>query len=196
MRIASLLTVLGAVVACSSATPEPKAATPEKCPPPSAEVKLTATDRVNPSEDGEGRPVQVRIYLLESDARLRNATFEEVWQDDKKALETDLKSVTEYTLFPGKSQSATLKLNPDAHFLAVVALFREPQGKDWFVSYELTDPPTAPPCDEGAPVSLLLDRMQIQDGEAPSMETGAEEGEASSSEGTTESDGNADEGAE
>jgi hypothetical protein len=50
-------------------------------------------------------------------------------------------------------------------YLAVVALFREPQGKDWFVSYQIEPPRTKPPCpDKDSRIPVWLDRMQIQDG--------------------------------
>ncbi len=163
MRTALLLTLLG-VGGCSSAA-APVAKRPEPCPPVEAKVALTATARVNASPEGEGRPVQVRLYQLQSDAKLRGAAFEEIWQKDQEVLQTDLKSVTEYTVFPGKTQVVSLKRNPEAHFLALVALFREPKGKDWFLTYELEQPPETPPCAEPGVLSVFLDRMQIQDGE-------------------------------
>lgn len=164
MRLVLPLLAMALVTACSS-TPAPATPPPEKCPPAAVQVTLNATDRVNPSPDGEGRPVQVRVYLLVSDARLRNATFEEIWQDDKAVLAEDVQSMSEHTVFPGKTAEVTLKRNPDASFLAVVALFREPQGKDWFISYELEPTTAEPPCPEASPLPVLLDRMQIQDGE-------------------------------
>jgi type VI secretion system VasD/TssJ family lipoprotein len=129
---------------------------------------------VNPSADGGGRPVQVRVYQLQSDARLRNSSFEEIWQNDTEVLATDLKSMAEYTVFPGKTEVVSLKRDADAHFLSMVALFREPQGRDWFVSYELEQPSTTPPCTETATLPILLDRMQIQDGEGRAESSGAD----------------------
>jgi type VI secretion system protein VasD len=164
MKTALSFTVLWALAACSSA-PVPQAKPPPKgCPPVQPELSLSATKRVNPSVDGEGRPVQVRVYQLVSDAKLRNATFEEIWQKDREVLRTDLKAVAEHTIFPGETKRLSLKKNPAAHTLALVALFREPQGKDWFVTYELTEAPSSPPCASPAPLPVFLDRMQIQDG--------------------------------
>lgn len=165
-----------AVGGCA-ATPQPAAEPPEPCPPVETSIELSATDRVNAAPGGEGRPVQVRVYQLQSDARLRGATFEEIWQKDQEVLQTDLKSVDEYTVFPGKSQLVALKPNPEAHFLALVALFREPQGKDWFVTYELEQPPQNPPCAKAGTLAVFLDRMQIQDGEGrgDTSDAGAEQ---------------------
>jgi type VI secretion system VasD/TssJ family lipoprotein len=80
-------------------------------------------------------------------------------------LAADLKSAAEYTAFPGKSQDITVERNPDANFLGLVALFREPKGNDWYVTYELTSPPQSPPCAKAMTIPVYLDKMKIQDGE-------------------------------
>jgi type VI secretion system protein VasD len=130
-----------------------------------------ASESTNATPAGEGRPVQVRIYQLKADGRLRNAQFDEIWQKDKAVLEDDLVSVTEQTVYPGESKVVPVKARPEAQKIAAVALFREPQGKDWFVSYELPPAQTKPPCPAaGARISVWLDRMQIQDGEGRTPE--------------------------
>lgn len=144
-----------------AAPPEP----PKPCQALPLTLALTATERANALSGGEGRPVQVRIYQLKSDARLRTASFEDVWQNEAKALEGEVVSSEQHTVFPGQKQSITVQPKPDAAFLGVVALFREPQGKDWFLTYEIAPPQSAPPCPKKAdPIPLWLDRMQIQDG--------------------------------
>jgi type VI secretion system protein VasD len=148
---------------CGSAPP-PAATTPEVCKPIAPTFSVTATKRVNAAATGEGRPLQLRVYQLKSDARLRMASFEDVWQDDAKALDKDLVAVEQHTIFPGETKSISVTTSPDAQSLAVVALFREPQGKDWFLSYEVS-PPGKPPCPtKGAAIPVWIDRMQIQDG--------------------------------
>jgi len=164
MRTAILLTLLG-IAACSAAAPEPKVAKKEACPPVATTIVLSASDRSNATPEGNGRPVQVRVYQLHTDTKLRGATFEEVWQKDKEVLAADLKSVAEYTVFPGKLQEISVTRNPDANFLGLVALFREPKGTDWYVTYELTTPPQSPPCAKAMTIPVYLDRMKIQDGE-------------------------------
>lgn len=154
------------VAGCGGA---PAAAAPASPPKPCQAVPLTlaltATQRSNALSSGEGRPVQVRVYQLKSDARLRTASFEDVWQTDTKALEGEVVSSEQHTIFPGEKKSITVQPKPDAAFLGIVALFREPQGKDWFLTYEIAPPKSQPPCPTKAdPIPLWLDRMQIQDG--------------------------------
>jgi type VI secretion system protein VasD len=157
--------VSGAALGCGGAPP-PAVATPEKpCPAQALELALTATQRSNALATGEGRPVQLRVYQLKSDARLRTASFEDVWQNETKALEGEVVSSEEHTLFPGEKKALTIAPKPEASYLGLVALFREPQGKDWFLTYELTPPPQQSPCPaKPEPIPVWLDRMQIQDG--------------------------------
>lgn len=182
MRTALWLALV-AIGACSAPVPEPKVAKKETCPPAATSIVLSASDRSNATPDGTGRPVQVRVYQLLADAKLRGATFEEIWQKDKETLGTDLKSVSELTAFPGKSQDLPIKRHPEANFVALVALFREPKGTDWFVTYELTAPPQTPPCAKAMTIPVYLDRMKIKDGEGGGDSTGSSANDSSTATG-------------
>ncbi len=125
-----------------------------------------ASDRVNSDTSGQGRPVQVRVYQLKSDAKLQGAQFNEIWQNDAKVLEGDLVKSSEYTLYPGETKLVKVERSAEAHSLAAVALFREPQGKSWFITYDLQAPKPEGPCGPAEPhLALWLDRMQIEDGQ-------------------------------
>lgn len=167
---------MASLSACGSAPPPAAAAPVKPCEALAPTLSITATQRANALSAGEGRPVQLRIYQLKSDARLRTASFEDIWQNDQKTLEGELVSVEQQTVFPGETKELPVTPKPDAHYLALVALFREPQGKDWFLSYELAPTAKEPPCPTKAQaIPVWIDRMQIQDG------TGrAPEGSASS----------------
>lgn len=178
---AAILAVL--LPACGSPPPPPPKAAPKPCPAVRPILALTATSRVNAEAAGEGRPVQIRVYQLRNDARLRTASFEDIWQNDAVTLDKDLIAVEEHTLFPSETKLLPLSPQPGAGTLALVALFREPQGKDWFVTYELEAPRSVAPCPKEARIPIWVDRMQIQDGTGRE----AEPGEVS---GSTGSEGN------
>ena len=163
-------------MACSSRAPAAKE--PEApCVLPNPVLTMTASDRVNENA-GQGRPVQVRLYQLKSDARLQSAKFEDVWQNDAATLATDLVKVDEYTLFPGETKSVKVARHPEAQNLAAVALFREPQGKSWFLTYDLAPPKKEPPCPPSEPrLSVWVDRMQIEDGQGRAAAGDAREAE-------------------
>jgi type VI secretion system VasD/TssJ family lipoprotein len=159
------LGLAGSLLACGSAPPPPPAPPPKPCDPLPPTLSITATQRANALSAGEGRPVQIRIYQLKGDARLRTASFEDIWQNDAKTLEGEFVSVEQQTVFPGETKEVVVTPKPEAHYLALVALFREPQGKDWFLSYELAPVAKEPPCPtKPQAIPIWIDRMQIQDG--------------------------------
>jgi type VI secretion system protein VasD len=136
-----------------------------ECRRHAASITLAASEQVNASAGERGLPVAVRVYQLQSDSKLRNATFEEVWQDDKSVLRNDLLALDEQTAYPGQTVHFKLELRPEATAIAAVALFREPKGKDWFVTFDLEPLREKPRCPVADPeISLWLDRWKIQDG--------------------------------
>jgi len=150
---------------CAAPPPPSAPVAAPACQREAAAVTLTASEQVNANAGGAGFPVGVRVYQLRSDARLRNAAFDAVWQDDKAALKGDLLELSEQTAYPGQTLRWKLALSPDASVIAAVALFREPKGKDWFVSFDLEPIRAKPPCPAAEPeISLWLDRTKIQDG--------------------------------
>jgi hypothetical protein len=93
----------------------------------------------------------------------------------------------EVTVFPGQRQELTLDQLPDSRVLSAVALFREPQGRDWFLNYDLQQPERQGSCPPPEPrISIWLDRMKIQDGE----------GRVEASTGAPMPDGSSEDGAE
>jgi type VI secretion system protein VasD len=164
-QVSSLAILSALALSCGSSPPPAPAAPAKPCKALPLTLAFTATARSNALASGEGRPVQLRVYQLKSDAKLRTASFEDVWQNDAKTLEGEVVASEQQTIFPDERKTVTLNPKPDAAYLAVVALFREPQGKDWFVVYEIAPPKTEPPCETKAdPIPIWLDRMQIQDG--------------------------------
>jgi type VI secretion system protein VasD len=178
---------LAALFGCSSrqAAPAPQTATP--CAASDPIVSISASDRVNSSSGGQGRPVQLRLYQLKSDARLVTAKFDDIWQNSAVTLDSDLLKVEEHTIYPGETKLVKVARSPEAQSLAAVALFREPQGKSWFVTYELEVPRKGPPCPaKEVRVSVWLDRMQVEDGQGRSAEAPVS---PSSAEGATDPKG-------
>jgi type VI secretion system protein VasD len=168
LRAPSAVVLFFSSLACSSAPPPPPAAPApaEPCVAPRPHVTIAASSQANAGVDGRGLPVQVRLYQLKSEAKLLNAFFEEIWNDDAKTFADDLVSKREITVYPGQSQAFELDQSPDSRVLSAVALFREPRGKDWFVDYDLALAKKEPPCPPAEPrISIWLDRMKIQDGE-------------------------------
>lgn len=168
----ALLPLLLAVGSCSSSTP-PKE--PEKCKLSALSGAIIASPHLNPTVEGEPRPVQLRLYQLKTDTSFLNASFEQIWQDDKTALGDSLVKVEEMSVYPNTRVEFKFERNDAAQFLTAAALFREPKGRTWFTSFELPPPASAGSCgakskaeDAGGPqtyrIYIWLDGMVVQDG--------------------------------
>lgn len=177
----AFLLLTGGAAACGAPAAPVEAKAPAPCPRLTTTAVISASARSNAGASGDAYPVQVRVYQLASDASLRAAAFDEVWQDDAAALGADLVKVEELTVFPESSE--TLRLDPpeNVNHVAFVALFREPQGRDWYTVYDVTAPPTQPPCPaKGPSISVLVDRMQIKDGAPGDLSTDENQSEGGS----------------
>jgi type VI secretion system protein VasD len=137
-----LLLSLGAM-GCSSSTP---AKEPEKCKLQIISAAIISSPYINPTTEGEPRPVQLRLYQLKTDTSFQNASFERIWKDDKEALGEDLVKVEEFPVYPDSRTELKFERAEPAQFLIAAGLFREPKGRSWFASFELPPPPNAGSC--------------------------------------------------
>jgi type VI secretion system protein VasD len=156
------------LMSCSAKNPPAAPATGAVCKPRPIAITLAAAAELNNAAAADARPVQIRVYLLKQEDRLRTASFVDIWQDDRKTLGEDLVSVDEKTAYPGATFSVEVPSNPAAGFVALVALFREPQDQKWYVSYALPVPTHEGPCPT-APTrySVRLEGLQIEASPGP-----------------------------
>jgi type VI secretion system protein VasD len=96
-----------------------------------ARLRLEASERINPDQDGTALPTLVRVYLLQTLARLEAADFVALWSNPDQTLGHDLLGARELTLFPGQVSSLELGLTPETHFVAAVAIYRQPTSTRW-----------------------------------------------------------------
>lgn len=152
--VSSVLAVAGAAglvlgaglgVACSSSTPvvvQP----PKSCTLQVVGMTIIASPKINPEEDGSPRPVQLRLYQLKTDTRLLNASFDQIWKDDKGTLQDDLVKVDEFPVYPDTRTEVKFERDQNALFVVGVALFRSPKGRNWWTEFELPPPPGKGDC--------------------------------------------------
>jgi type VI secretion system protein VasD len=139
-------------------------------------VSVIAAPIINPTTAGAPRPVQMRLYQLRDDVKLQNAEFVEIWKQDREKLGKDLIKVDEFPVYPDTRTELRFDRDPGASTVAGVALFREPKGKSWMVSFQLPPPPGKVPCEKPAcdgdscpgPGDLrfyfYIENMRIEDG--------------------------------
>ena len=111
--IAAAISLGGLGVACSSGTPvvvQP----PKSCTLQVVGMTIIASPKINPEEDGSPRPVQLRLYQLKTDTRLLNASFDQIWKDDKATLQDDLVKVDEFPVYPDTRTEVKFERDPAA----------------------------------------------------------------------------------
>jgi type VI secretion system protein VasD len=182
LALAAAIAAGGLGVACSSSQPvivQP----PKSCTLQVVGMTIIASPKINPEEDGSPRPVQLRLYQLKTDTRLLNASFEQVWKDDKTTLQDDLVKVDEFPVYPDTRTEVKFERDPAALFVVGVALFRNPKGHTWWTEFELPPAPgkgdctfpdpkcSGPDCQKeaGGPqlqphFSIWIDQSRIDDG--------------------------------
>jgi type VI secretion system VasD/TssJ family lipoprotein len=145
LRVRTLLVLLSifvgvlGVVACGQTAALPKE--PDACTLQIVDMTILASPHINPTEGGDARPVQTRIYQLASDVKLNNADFLDIWKDDKKVFGDDLLKVEEMPIYPDSRTDVRFERNAAALYVAVVSIFRSPKGRSWFTVLELPPPP-------------------------------------------------------
>jgi type VI secretion system protein VasD len=146
----------GAWAAGCSSAPPPEA--PEPCDVQMVTLNIFAADNINPNENGNPRPVVVRLYQLKGEVRMENATYDEILLKDKETLEDDLAKMDEVEVFPNDLVEVKFERIKEASHLAGVALFHSPKGNSWKTFYEFPLPPGEVACggresDAGPPVA-------------------------------------------
>lgn len=123
-----------ALCLCSCSSAPPVVVVPEPvsaCDAEPLRVTLMAAPGLNATAEGAGRPLEVRVLILKESATLRKASFRDVWLPESTLLEDSTIYEERHTLYPDGSFTLELQEDPQAASLAVIALFRQPDGKGW-----------------------------------------------------------------
>jgi type VI secretion system protein VasD len=153
-----LVGVLLTLAACSSPPPAPP-------PPTVADVQLTATGDSNPTTEGQGAPVAIRIYQLASKSRFEGAEFYNLFNGDVAALGADLIAKDELILIPGGNKSLKLMPTDAVHAIGLFAAFRDFSHATWRVDCDL-------PAHQTTAISVTAGRDGIKLVAAPSKPAG------------------------
>ena len=150
---AVLVTVaVGATAFACTTTPPPAAkAAPDRCKFQVVDMTILGSRRLNPTETGEARPVQLRIYQSKSDARFNFAEFEDIWKKDQKTLGDDYVSMQEITVYPESRADVRFERDEAALNIVAMGLFRNPSGRTWWTSFDLPPPPGKGECGADCP---------------------------------------------
>ena len=100
--------------------------------PSNMTLRLLARPDLNPNDIGEPTPLDVRIYQLSDTRAFTQASFEELWTDDKTLLADELlESVKVVNLKPGREldppSAFDLNLNEKVKYIGLMGLFSAPK---------------------------------------------------------------------
>ena len=102
-----------------------------ECEPPPIELFLQPDAVLNLNEAGHSMPVEVRVLLLKDRLAFEQLDFESFWRSGEQTLAKDLIRAVSLTAFPGGLNIYPMKSDPAVAFVALVALFRQPQEQGW-----------------------------------------------------------------
>jgi type VI secretion system protein VasD len=103
----------------------------KECKPPPLELFLEPDAELNVNERGDSMPVEVRVLLLRDREAFDQLEFETIWRGESEALKKDLMKSATLTVFPGKLKIHPLKSTKGVAYVALVGIFRRPEGDGW-----------------------------------------------------------------
>ncbi len=101
------------------------------CAASSVNMHFHAARVLNPDVDRHSLPVLVRVYALNSDRRFNDATFHQLWQEDRHVLGHTMDHRQESMVNPNSHTSVTLSCDKTTKYIAVTAIFRHPRDGHW-----------------------------------------------------------------
>ena len=101
------------------------------CGKKAIDLSVAGSKTLNLDDGGNPLPVVVRIYQLKGKEKIEGADFISLWKEDQKILEGDLLERQEITLLPDTQVVQKIDPKEGAEYLALMALFRKPQGNGW-----------------------------------------------------------------
>lgn len=118
-------------------------------------LKLTASDQLNPDINGRPSPIVVRLFELKQPVAFENADFFSLYGGAKQFLAQDLVASEELELRPGEVTEMKLRLAEGSRYVGVLAAYRDLPESKWRDTVSLTPL-------EITSVDLTLDRSGIR----------------------------------
>lgn len=146
-RVLLCLALIAPVVAqCSSSQPQPTTPDNTCSLPQNIQMVLRGGERLNPNDQGQALPVEVRVYQLKASAKMEESEFDAIWRTDHDTLGPDMVKVDVLYLYPGQRIRRAFRREDGVTHVVAVAIFRHPSGQSWRTIYELPPAPADAEC--------------------------------------------------
>ena len=94
-------------------------------------LKLTASDQLNPDLNGRPSPVVVRLFELKHPVAFESADFFSLYERSKKTLAPDIVATEELELRPGETLELKLSVEEGSRFVGILAAYRDLSQAQW-----------------------------------------------------------------
>jgi type VI secretion system protein VasD len=94
-------------------------------------LRLTASDQLNPDLTGRPSPIVVRLYELKHAVAFENADFFSLYERPREALAPDMVATEELELRPGETVELKLSVEKTSRYVGVVAAYRDLSRAAW-----------------------------------------------------------------
>jgi len=95
------------------------------------EGSIEATSILNPDINGGYKPVNVKVYYLNSDSEFSHANFTDLYKHTDKVLGSSILHISSHQLRPGQTLEIEEQVSSDLKYIGVVAAFRNIQDAKW-----------------------------------------------------------------
>lgn len=101
-------------------------------------LKLTASDQLNPDLNGRPSPIVVRLFELKHPVAFENADFFSLYERAKESLAPDLVASEELELRPGETVELKLSVEEGSRYVGVLAAYRDLPETKWRYTVQIT----------------------------------------------------------
>ncbi|MEC4240233.1 type VI secretion system lipoprotein TssJ [Pseudomonas sp. DSV-1] len=119
-------------------------------------LKLTASDQLNPDLNGRPSPIVVRLFELKHPVAFENADFFSLYERAKESLTPDMAATEELELRPGETVELKLSVEEGSRYVGVLAAYRDLPDTKWRYTLQVTPM-------EVTDADLTLDQSGIRD---------------------------------
>lgn len=94
-------------------------------------LKLTASNQLNPDLNGRPSPIVVRLFELKHPVAFENADFFSLYERAKESLAPDMVATEELELRPGQTVELKLSVEEGSRYVGVLAAYRDLPETKW-----------------------------------------------------------------
>ena len=101
-------------------------------------LKLTASDQLNPDLNGRPSPIVIRLFELKHPVAFENADFFSLYERAKESLAPDMVATEELELRPGETLELKLSVEEGSRYVGVLAAYRDLPDSKWRHTLQVT----------------------------------------------------------